>query len=211
MSQASARLVVRFGALSNQEYLLDGRLITMIGREPINDIALNEPEISRRHARIDFDGSHYTLEDLGSTNGTYLNGRRLTEPTPLKNGDVIEFGESISFTFQMGDDADRTMAEAHDQLPEYAATAMQWSTPFSDDIPLTHPLQQTGGDPPLIMPPAQSGRRFSTTSALAGCGCLFLLLGLLCLGSLYALDSLNPDLLYCNWLSFIFENTTTCQ
>ena len=214
MSQASARLVVRFGATPNQEYLLDGRPITMIGREPINDIALNEPEISRRHARVDFDGVQYTLEDLGSTNGSYVNGRRLSEPTPLKNGDVIEFGESISFTFQSGATADQTLSDARDHMPNYGATAVEYQ-PYPEDgaIPYTQPLQQSEYDysSPVAMPPVQSGRRYSTTSILAGCGCLLLLLIAFCVGALYVLDAQFPDLLYCNWLGFIFTNTTLCQ
>ena len=53
--------------------------------------------ISRRHARLDLKGEKYTLSDLGSVNGTSVNGTRLTpnEPHPLKNGDLIEFGRGV--------------------------------------------------------------------------------------------------------------------
>jgi pSer/pThr/pTyr-binding forkhead associated (FHA) protein len=204
MSQMSARLVMKFGATPNQEYPLDGRTITIIGREPINDIPLNDPEISRRHARIDFDGGRYLLEDLGSTNGTYLNGRRLTEPAPLKNGDVVEFGESISLTFQNEATADQT-APQMDSNALYGAVETEYEPQF--DIEPTAQLPETDEDE---WPPAAAERSVSTTTMLAGCGCLLLLLAVFCIGGLYILDARFPELLYCNWLSFIFENTTLC-
>lgn len=48
-----------------------------IGRDPDNDIVLNEPQCSRKHARIDFDGSQVSIVDLNSTNGTVLGEARL--------------------------------------------------------------------------------------------------------------------------------------
>lgn len=54
-----------------------------------------ERSISRRHCRIFFEGNEYLIEDLGSTNGTWLNGRRLTphKPTHLKTRDYIQVGQ----------------------------------------------------------------------------------------------------------------------
>lgn len=63
----------------------------VVGRE--GDIQLGEPKASRRHAMITLDGDNLTLEDLGSTNGTSLNGTKLSQgsPQPLKAGDSVQF------------------------------------------------------------------------------------------------------------------------
>ncbi len=64
----------------------------LIGRTPGNDVIVDHPLISRRHAQIDCSSSHWTVTDLGSTNGTYVNGRRVREPMPLAIGDVVDLG-----------------------------------------------------------------------------------------------------------------------
>lgn len=60
-----------------------------IGRAAESDIVVMSAEASRRHARILWDGKRHVLEDLGTRNGTVVNGRRVTEPTPLSEGDEI--------------------------------------------------------------------------------------------------------------------------
>ena len=60
-----------------------------IGRSPDSDVAINDPRVSRSHARIDFAGGRFVLEDLGSTNGTTLNGEPLSAPAALTDGDAI--------------------------------------------------------------------------------------------------------------------------
>ena len=68
-----------------------------IGRDPDSTIVVRGDAakvVSTRHAEIGFEGGAWVLTDLGSRNGTYLNGRQLTAPSPLKAGDVIRLGES---------------------------------------------------------------------------------------------------------------------
>jgi hypothetical protein len=72
-------------------YLLDADIIT-IGRRSGNDIALLDLEVSRQHARIDFVSPHFYVSDLGSTNGTRVNGRSIKGRHALSDGDVIEMG-----------------------------------------------------------------------------------------------------------------------
>lgn len=72
-------------------YMLDAPIIT-IGRRSGNDIALLDLEVSRQHARIDFVSSTYFVSDLGSTNGTRVNGRPVKGRQALRDGDVIELG-----------------------------------------------------------------------------------------------------------------------
>ena len=68
------------------------RAETVIGRHSECDIAIADSRLSRRHARILHAGGKFLLEDLGSSNGTDLNGEPLFEPAELKNGDRVSFG-----------------------------------------------------------------------------------------------------------------------
>jgi pSer/pThr/pTyr-binding forkhead associated (FHA) protein len=63
------------------------------------EIVLEDPFASTRHARIERQGGAVVLEDLGSTNGTYLNEELLTGPQPLHRGDRVRIGDSV-FEFQ---------------------------------------------------------------------------------------------------------------
>lgn len=66
---------------------------TLITREQGAGMYLDSTTVSRRHAELRREGSAMTLQDLGSTNGTYVNGERITAETPLKNGDRVQFGD----------------------------------------------------------------------------------------------------------------------
>lgn len=63
-----------------------------IGRHEENDIFLNDLTVSRSHAEIEITGSEAIIKDLGSLNGTFVNGSIIEKPTPLKDGDVVQIG-----------------------------------------------------------------------------------------------------------------------
>ena len=75
--------------------------VSVIGRDPRCDVWLDASRVSREHARIvvDASGERVTIEDSGSTNGTFVAGARLTQPAALADGDVIEIG-SVELTFR---------------------------------------------------------------------------------------------------------------
>ena len=64
----------------------------VIGRGPDCDVVLRNQTVSRHHARIRNEGAEWIVEDLGSKNGTGVNGTPLAGPTPVHEGDVLTFG-----------------------------------------------------------------------------------------------------------------------
>lgn len=85
-------LVVAEGAQAGQRWSVsDG---TTLGRQPDNGIVIAEPGISRHHARFTRESSGWSITDLRTSNGTYLNDRRLSEPSPLRVGDLIRVGKT---------------------------------------------------------------------------------------------------------------------
>ncbi|MBL8954837.1 MAG: FHA domain-containing protein [Myxococcaceae bacterium] len=81
----------------------DGTLRLTIGRSPDCDLVLHDPAISARHAAIAWDGERGTIQELGSSNGTYLNGIRLGSHASLRGGDAISFGRA-QFVFLLTPD-----------------------------------------------------------------------------------------------------------
>jgi len=72
------------------------------------DIELGDRDISRRHARIEICRNGYEVEDLGSTNGTFVNGRRISARTPVSVGDRIQLGRTV-LLFTIQDDLEQRM------------------------------------------------------------------------------------------------------
>ncbi len=66
----------------------------LIGRSPDADLVIADDFVSSTHARVSLEADRLMLEDLGSTNGTVLNGQPVTRPLPVDAGDVIELGRN---------------------------------------------------------------------------------------------------------------------
>lgn len=67
----------------------------VIGRSPDADIQISDPYSSEFHARVGIQDGQVVVHDLGSTNGTYVNGRRVTSPTSVSRGDTVQIGKTI--------------------------------------------------------------------------------------------------------------------
>ena len=93
MTTSGARLVqLDASGVSSREVQLGARIT--IGRAPINSLVFNDRELSKSHAEIFADGDGYMVCDLGSSNGTFVNGKRLAphDMKVLHNGDEIRLG-----------------------------------------------------------------------------------------------------------------------
>ncbi len=88
---SGAMAIVRSGFYEGLEVAIDRDRI-VIGRGRKADLALAEATISRAHAALGFDGERFFVEDLGSTNGTLVNGARISRHT-LKSDDEIQMGK----------------------------------------------------------------------------------------------------------------------
>jgi hypothetical protein len=87
----SALLIVRRGPNSGSRFLLDSE-ITTAGRHPQSDIFLDDVTVSRRHVEFRAEGGRFTVSDVGSLNGTYVNRERI-DSAPLVNGDEVQIGK----------------------------------------------------------------------------------------------------------------------
>lgn len=92
----------------------------LIGRGEDCDLCLHDPEISRHHCLLRFRGSEVVLSDLGSSNGTYINGHRLLSQIKLNTGDELSLGAS-RYIFDLGDNPDF-------QLPQFVGEDPQAAT-----------------------------------------------------------------------------------
>jgi pSer/pThr/pTyr-binding forkhead associated (FHA) protein len=91
--KAPRRLTVTEGPLKGKSYDLGEELT--IGRAEKCHIVVDDTYVSQVHARFYANGDTYLVEDLGSTNGTYLNRRRITSPEELSRGDRVKIGKTV--------------------------------------------------------------------------------------------------------------------
>lgn len=195
MPDSSAfKLTIRQGPKPNQVFDLEKDVLTL-GREAGNDLVIEDPQISRRHSRLTRQGNSYLLEDLGSTNGTFINGSRVSTPVLLANGDLIGLADTVVLAVQIpvaidagatfvghATDADATSVKQGPPptQPAFAPPVVKPApkpqpqpAPVPAYVPPAAPPPATY--PPVVAPvpdaPATDNRRM----ILIGCGCLALL------------------------------------
>lgn len=93
-NKSPRQLIVTHGALAGTRISLDGRPI-MIGRADDSTLVLDDDYASTRHARLSFRGNDWYVEDLGSTNGTYLDRAKVMGPTKVPLGAPIRIGKTV--------------------------------------------------------------------------------------------------------------------
>jgi len=86
-------IVVRSDSLSGQRIPVTSPMV--LGRSDEADIVIDDPYASDFHVRVGLQEGNLVANDLGSTNGTYINGRRVVMPTTLTKGDALQIGKTI--------------------------------------------------------------------------------------------------------------------
>jgi hypothetical protein len=152
MTDSKPQIVMRSGPIPGSSYFLEKSEVT-IGRDLANDIPVPDSEISRRHARfiVKVDGVY--VEDLGSTNGTFLNGVRLSSPKRLANGDLITLAESTVMSFEWEE-----AAEAATKVPTYRAMPAEPEPVQSEPEPVYEAVPQPLPQKPLAPEPTPEPR-----------------------------------------------------
>lgn len=177
------QILVQQGPRAGQAFDLNKPVIT-IGREVGNDIVLEDPQVSRHHARLAQQGAGFVIEDLGSTNGTAINGQRVIGTRPVNLGDTIGLGDTIVLQVTGTAGAGETIV-AHGQSETVATFSSPPPPPpasFGNPPPPPPPPMAYGAPPP---PPQKKG----ISCWVWGCGCMvvFLIIILLILLWLYFL------------------------
>ena len=207
----SARLVMSQGPQPGQTFVLDQDSLTL-GRDPHNDISISDPQISRQHARIVRRDDQMVIEDVGSTNGTYVNGMRLSGPHTLVSGDVIGLGDVVTLTYHGVSPSATEPLVGRATIPlerqpryETAPAPPAYEPPPAPAYATTPPPPPAYAAAPTPVPePAPPKKR--RVGLWIGCGCLVLLVVLACV-SVFVLDYLQmlPPIFYepLRWLGLI--------
>jgi len=162
MASQSYQLVMRTGPAPGKVFALDKAEI-YFGRDISNDIVINDAEVSRKHVRLILQGSQYILEDLGSTNGTFIDNQRVTGPQLLNAGQVIQMGENVTMILEaLRSDPEATMAMGKpDQTARETRQAQQampappaYQPPPAPPPPQSYPAPQAYPQQPYTPPPA---------------------------------------------------------
>ncbi len=202
----SSRLVVSQGPEPGQVFELRQDSQT-IGRAPGNEIVISDPQVSRQHVRISKEGGLLVIEDLGSTNGTTINGVRLTGPHTLTNGDVIGLGDQVTMTFY-GTGVEATDTVIGQPAPQAPAPQPSYAPPPAQSQPVaaaqprpTPPPQDYAYADEELKEEGQSQRWI-----IFGCAGLLLLAIAACI-IIFVLDYLQvlPPFFYTplRWLGFV--------
>lgn len=93
------QLTMRSGPEVGKEFHFEKEEI-FLGRDLSNDIVINDTEISRKHAKIYLSGRDFIIEDLNSTNGTVVRGRKISKGFKLGSGDLINLSENTILEYQ---------------------------------------------------------------------------------------------------------------
>jgi len=147
---AQFQFVMRSGPTTGKVFPLEGEEI-IVGRDASSGVAINDAEVSRKHARLSLQGPAYAIQDLGSTNGTFVNSQRIATTQVLNPGDTVSFGENIVLQYDVVFDPNATMVAS----PKTPVTPMPALKPVPAPTPAPVPAQAPvySGQVPVPPPP----------------------------------------------------------
>jgi hypothetical protein len=168
-----ATLLIREGDGAGSEHPIEGELV--LGREQgAADLVLNDPGISRQHVAVRAASGQVTVEDLGSSNGTFVNGLRISGEVELADGDEVQLG-AIVFSIHGADAATAMMAPGGDATEEHPGPARHEPPPPAAQPPPAR--QQPAATPGRLAPrPDEEGNIPALVAVFLGPLSIFLLL-----------------------------------
>ena len=180
MSVENYHLVVRRGPKPGQVYPLLAPTIT-VGRDPMSDIVLNDPEVSRYHAQLVETSDGYEIHDMGSTNGTYVAGKRIGDAAVLlRPGQDIAFGSGVFLMYEaIGSETNEIEANPFTDYPEMG-TAVPDSANSHPPAPV--PDYEKAPVPPPLVPSDDKLAAQKRKRLIAIAVAVIILLCLCCLG-----------------------------
>jgi predicted component of type VI protein secretion system len=193
---AQFQFVMRSGPTVGKVYPLEAQEIS-IGRDNTNIVAINDVEVSRRHARMELRGSAYVIQDLGSTNGTFVNGQRLSGIQVLNPGDTVSFGEGIMLMYEATYDPNATLVASSARAAKTMAPVRRPAptpTPISVPAPAYSGLVPAG---PVPVAAAPAKKKFPVWLIIV---ILLLVVICACVGFFVLIDQLN---LWCRVVPFL--------
>jgi len=194
------QFVMRSGPTPGKVFPVDGTEFT-IGRDTNNGISINDAEISRKHAKMELRGSAYVIQDLGSTNGTFVNGNRISGVQVLNANDLVSFGENIILMYELVADPNATMLST--KAPKTAAKAHKPApAPAPAPAPVAAPAYsgQVPAAPPAASAPAKKGNS-KIVLIIILVVVLCIILG--CVGTLLWIDADQTGARWCQYLPFV--------
>jgi pSer/pThr/pTyr-binding forkhead associated (FHA) protein len=191
MGYKNYRLTVIKGFNKGEIFSLEDDLIT-IGRGEENGIVLNIAEVSRIHAELTKAEEGYMIKDRGSTNGTFVDKKKVGNKYLLKPGDTIMLGDAIYMTYLADTDPEETLvAPRPDDFTEAEVTAVTPKPVVVSAAPTSPTKSRTAEE--ILSQDQVTEEKKSRTWLWAGIGCVVVIFFLIVIG-LIAFDYLN---LYC--------------
>ncbi len=110
------------GPMTGQVFPLQ-RNPVIIGRDESCDVVISVPGVSRRHAQLGYQEQWFSIQDLGSTNGTFINSARISGAQVFQPGDMISLGTEVTFVLEWGGAAQSSAGVGQLTMPQYTAVA----------------------------------------------------------------------------------------
>jgi len=219
MSATKYILTVRTGPHEGMVFDLDKETM-ILGRDETNDIVLSDAEVSRSHSRLTLSPQGYVIEDLGSTNGTFVNDERLSGPHLLIPGDQIGLSQKLVISIELAEvDASATLVakplvetpaakveESSADIKAFVAkigeSAAEVEVPVAEvealaaevEAPAAEDVAAKREEFEVAKQAAPEGKKRINRWMIAGIGCAALII--VCGGIFWFLDARFPEILY---------------
>ena len=128
-----------------------------LGRDLSNDIVIGDSEVSRNHARLTWQGDGYTIQDLKSTNGTWVNGNTAMRASRLTAGDMVAVGKVSVFVYELVPEPmmDTTPGQAASDAPELIESTMLMPAWQAEALNAREVIRASSFSPPAQLSPGK--------------------------------------------------------